>query len=98
MFHKPAMMLENSNDFEEGYGITFQNYRWRPECLNNHFKEGLSKDLKISKCSHRNKPKLFLLFPHQKAAKNNLKTIGACAESTDLMDLQKNYSSRDTIH
>jgi hypothetical protein len=69
MFRKPAMMLENSNDFEEGYGITFQNHRWRPECLNNHFEEGLSKDRKKSVLTDANQ-NFFFNFLHEKTAKN----------------------------
>jgi len=33
-----------------GIRITFQFHRWLPECSNNIFEEGFSRDLKISKC------------------------------------------------
>jgi hypothetical protein len=45
MIGKPAMMVEISNNFEKGYSITFQNHRRLPQCRNNHFEEGFSKDL-----------------------------------------------------
>jgi hypothetical protein len=45
MFWKPVMVLENSNNFVKGYGITFQNHRGgggflNIEYLKNHFEEG----------------------------------------------------------
>jgi hypothetical protein len=50
MFRKPAMMLENSNNFfEVGCGITYQNPRRLLECPNNHFEEGSVRILKIIK-------------------------------------------------
>ncbi len=53
--------------FEEVYSITFQNDRWRPEYLNNHFdpfEEGLSKDLTEANQN------FFFYFLHNNAAKN----------------------------
>jgi hypothetical protein len=45
MFQKPAMMLENSNHFLGGLVYYFSKSQQLPECHNNQFEEGFSKDL-----------------------------------------------------
>jgi hypothetical protein len=55
-----------------------------PQARNKQFEEGYWKDIHISKCFHKSKPKLYVLIFHNQAAKN-LKTIGAYKESTDLI-------------
>ncbi len=82
--------------FEEGYSIgTFQNHRRLPECRNNHFEEGFIKILKINKCFHRSKPNFNFYNPHNKKIINHRRMYRKYW--FDFWDLQKKYSSHDTI-
>jgi hypothetical protein len=82
MFRKLAMMLEIQIIFEEV--LLFKTTSGILNAATTILRRVSSKNLKISKCFHINKPNFNFYFLHNKGA-NSFKIRGACIESTDLI-------------